>query len=74
MDHDDLADSGYVDSYCRTRGVDASSRECRRLTRGCYDLYATAAGVETAMADDAQAKIEEGITSALEVARVMGEA
>lgn len=40
---------------------------------GLFELYSPSAGVETSMADDAAAKIEEGVTSAVEVARVMGE-
>lgn len=67
---------------CRVRGEEgwtatgcaACGQRGYRGRIGLFELYAPAAGVETAMADDAQAKIEEGITSALEVARVMGEA
>jgi general secretion pathway protein E len=40
---------------------------------GLFEMFAPSAGVETSMADDAADKVAAGITSAAEVARVMGE-
>lgn len=40
---------------------------------GLFELYSPALGIGTSMADDAREKIASGVTSELEVARVMGE-
>jgi hypothetical protein len=40
---------------------------------GLFELYSPALGIDTSMADDAREKIASGVTSELEVARVMGE-
>ena len=55
------------------KGCPECSNRGYRGRIGLFEMFAPSAGVETSMADDAADKVAAGITSAAEVARVMGE-
>jgi type II secretory ATPase GspE/PulE/Tfp pilus assembly ATPase PilB-like protein len=55
------------------KGCDKCANRGYRGRTGLFEMFSPLAGVATSMADDARAKVESGVTSESEVARVMGE-